>query len=338
MSEAVTEAFEAHGALVEGVHLAGYSFARATKRLLWLLQEDRWRALGFDDVNAFMASISLGSLRPSIDERRELVRELVRIEAVSKRQIARTLGVADGTVRRDAAQHCAPRVETRAADLTVFDDAAQHCAPRVETRAAGLAGEDVARLAEREADAARRASRAEALRRDPVPPPPGRYATVVLDPPWPAEKIPRAVRPNQHGLDYPTMGLDEIAGLGVAEVLAGDAWLLVWTTHRFLPAALGLVDGWGARYRWLMTWHKPGGYQPVGSAQLNTEHVVVSSVGGPRLADPKAFPAGFDAPRGAHSEKPDAFYDLVGRCLPGPHLDMFARRNRDGWTAWGDEA
>ena len=25
------------------------------------------------------------------------------------------------------------------------------------------------------------------------------------------------------------------------------------------------------------------------------------------------------------------------RLYPGPYLEMFARRTRDGWTTWGDE-
>lgn len=43
-------------------------------------------------------------------------------------------------------------------------------------------------------------------------------------------------------------------------------------------------------------------------------------------------------PRGKHSEKPEAFLDLVERVSPAPRLEMFARRNRLGWDTWGNEA
>lgn len=43
------------------------------------------------------------------------------------------------------------------------------------------------------------------------------------------------------------------------------------------------------------------------------------------------------APPGAHSEKPEAFYELVERLCPGSRLELFARRPRDGWAAWGSE-
>ena len=166
--------------------------------------------------------------------------------------------------------------------------------------------------------------------------PAGVYATVVIDPPWPMVKIEREVRPNQAGLDYPTMSLDEIAALPVPGLLADDAWVLLWTTQKFLPHALELLETWGLGYRWTMVWHKPGGFQPYNSPQFNGEFVVVGARGNPRVLDGKAFNAVFEAPRGEHSEKPQAFYDLVGRTL-GPGLEMFARSERDGWVAWGNE-
>lgn len=43
-------------------------------------------------------------------------------------------------------------------------------------------------------------------------------------------------------------------------------------------------------------------------------------------------------PRGAHSEKPEAFLDVVEAVSPAPRLEMFARRQRLGWETWGDEA
>jgi hypothetical protein len=39
-----------------------------------------------------------------------------------------------------------------------------------------------------------------------------------------------------------------------------------------------------------------------------------------------------------HSRKPDEQYDLIERASPGPHLEMFARYRRAGWSAWGNEA
>jgi N6-adenosine-specific RNA methylase IME4 len=43
------------------------------------------------------------------------------------------------------------------------------------------------------------------------------------------------------------------------------------------------------------------------------------------------------APVGAHSEKPDEAYNRIRRLYPGPFLELFGRKRRDGWTVWGNE-
>ena len=39
-----------------------------------------------------------------------------------------------------------------------------------------------------------------------------------------------------------------------------------------------------------------------------------------------------------HGRKPDEFYDVIETCSPGPRLELFARGERKGWTAWGNRA
>lgn len=43
------------------------------------------------------------------------------------------------------------------------------------------------------------------------------------------------------------------------------------------------------------------------------------------------------APRGAHSAKPEEMQDRVEKLWPGAYLELFARRQRPGWTCWGLE-
>jgi N6-adenosine-specific RNA methylase IME4 len=42
--------------------------------------------------------------------------------------------------------------------------------------------------------------------------------------------------------------------------------------------------------------------------------------------------------RSAHSQKPEAFIDLVEQVSPGPYVELFARRHRLGWDVWGNES
>lgn len=41
--------------------------------------------------------------------------------------------------------------------------------------------------------------------------------------------------------------------------------------------------------------------------------------------------------RGKHSEKPEAFQDVVEQISPEPRIELFARRQRIGWDSWGNE-
>jgi N6-adenosine-specific RNA methylase IME4 len=165
----------------------------------------------------------------------------------------------------------------------------------------------------------------------------GRYRTIVADPPWtPFDGSSGYVRQsyaNRKGspqAHYPTMTLAAIMNL--QPPAAEHLWL--WALSRHLDWGYEVARAWGYEPIGTVTWCKPG--LGVGRFQCNTEHVLLCRNG----VTPFGRTSGtwFMWPRGRHSEKPAAFYDLVEQVSPGPYIELFARRQRLGWDTWGNEA
>ena len=167
-------------------------------------------------------------------------------------------------------------------------------------------------------------------------PPEGTYRCLVIDPPWPVEKILREERPNQDAFDYRTMELEAIRCLPLGELADGAGYhVYLWTTQKHLRDAFVLFDAWGVSYQCLMTWVKPTGMTPY-SWMYNTEHVLFGRVGHLPL-ERMGLTLSFEAPVTRHSQKPDVFYERVLAASPGPRLELFARSPRAGFDAWGNE-
>jgi N6-adenosine-specific RNA methylase IME4/ParB-like chromosome segregation protein Spo0J len=169
------------------------------------------------------------------------------------------------------------------------------------------------------------------------PIPEGKYRCIVIDPPWQMKKIEREERPDQGiSLDYPTMTLEEIGKLPIADLAdAEGCHVYLWVTHKMLPEGLKLFEQWGVKYQCLLTWVKNVGFTPF-SWMYDTEHVLFGRIGSLDLLK-MGLRLSFHADVTKHSEKPEIFYARVCEASPGPRLDMFQRKQREGFVGWGNE-
>ena len=196
---------------------------------------------------------------------------------------------------------------------------------------------------------------------DEIPPPPeGKYNVIVCDPPWPVtgyapkgrtgdEALVNKPSGNQetsrhHGrnkdLVYAKMKVTDIAKMGEEGKIpaADDCFLFLWTTQKYLPEALMIVGEWGFAYHSTMVWHKQTGPQSPKSMRSNCEFIVVAKKGKIAWYETKGLAACNSWPRGKdvdHSAKPEAFYDLLRRVTRGKRIDLFNRREIDGFDGWG---
>lgn len=174
------------------------------------------------------------------------------------------------------------------------------------------------------------------------------YDVILTDPPWKysgsktkwgaAEKF------------YPTMPYEDI--VAIVPDLNKNGILFMWVTSPLMHLGFKAIDEWNLSFRgvafvWVKT-KKTDPLIPVGAQGVRpsivkptTEFVLVAS----KVSKGRPMPL-FDesirqvvlAPKQEHSQKPDEVQERIERMYPNAtRLEMFARRERDGWDAWGNE-
>lgn len=175
----------------------------------------------------------------------------------------------------------------------------------------------------------------------------GPYATAIIDPPWSYRNdgAEGAAKP-----EYSTMRDEEIMALAVGEIMAKDSVILMWGTWPHLPLALKCIEAWGFEYVTGFPWVKLTG-DPEKSLFDNewllkpifgvgfwvrgcSEFVLIARRGKPAL--PEGDFVGLISQNFYHSRKPENLYELA-EAMPGPYVELFARRRREGWDAFGNE-
>jgi len=175
---------------------------------------------------------------------------------------------------------------------------------------------------------------AEELEAEPKPLPQGPYRVIVIDPPW---QYSNRAEDSSHRVanPYTDMGQSDLLNMPIGDLAHDDCVLWLWSTNAFIGDALELVKAWGFTQKTILSWVK----NRMGTGDWlrgKTEHCLLAVRGKPTVRLTNQTTA-LIAPAGGHSEKPQEFYAMVDQLCPGSKIDVFARRKREGWAAYGHE-
>ena len=169
------------------------------------------------------------------------------------------------------------------------------------------------------------------------PVPSDKYRIFYADPPW---------KYGNKGLDdyghaerhYPTMSITELCALPIKELAEDNAVLFLWVTSPLLEECFPVIKAWGFSYKTSFVWdkvkHNFGHYNSV-----RHELLLVCTRGSCTPDVNKLFDSVQSIERSdEHSEKPEEFRAIIDTLYThGKRIELFARRQVDGWDAWGNE-
>ncbi len=181
------------------------------------------------------------------------------------------------------------------------------------------------------------------------------FRVVVADPAWKfGDKLPGKGRGAEK--HYNVMPTEQICMLQLPPI-ADDAILFLWRVAGMQEDALAVMHMWGFTLKSEIVWVKTKDgvviedWEPVIEEELAfgmgryTRHCHEVCLIGTRgraatkVVKNHAIRSVFFAEREEHSKKPEKFFSLVEKMVDGegPFLELFARRQRAGWVAVGDE-
>ena len=174
----------------------------------------------------------------------------------------------------------------------------------------------------------------------------GKFDLILSDPAWKQNRGGKKnVRPKSSGeeLIYTTISLDEIEELQkqVRDMSNENHILFLWTIDKYLHESEAMIKRLGYKLHARMIWNKVTGIPAAFTVRFGHEYLLYCYYG-------KLLPVAKDE-RGkihtvfteqvkAHSQKPETSYQIIERLYPDTKkVEMYARRKRNGWSAWGNE-
>jgi N6-adenosine-specific RNA methylase IME4 len=168
--------------------------------------------------------------------------------------------------------------------------------------------------------------------------PTGKHRVIYADPPWKyGDQLTEAYGATR--FHYPAMTITDLCAMPVRELADDNAVLFLWVTSPILPEAFEVIRAWGFAYKASFVWdkikHNMGHYNSV-----RHEFLLICTRGSCLPDVPTLYDSVQSIERSqTHSEKPEEFRSIIDHLYPtGNRLELFARKQVDGWTAYGLEA
>lgn len=188
---------------------------------------------------------------------------------------------------------------------------------------------------------AKRAAKEQALGAKQRALPTKKFGVIYADPEWDFVTRSEAGKDRAAANHYPVSPFEVIKARPVQDIAATDCVLFLWVTVPHEELGHQVMKAWGFDYKSQMVWTKTGGAPGTGYwSRVDHEILLIGTRGKPPCPAPGTQSSSvIEAPVGEHSEKPEAFAELIERYFPSlPKIELNARKARPGWDVWGYEA
>lgn len=170
------------------------------------------------------------------------------------------------------------------------------------------------------------------------------YGALMIDVAWNFDNWSEAGEEKNAKAHYDCMTMDEVCAMPVGHLAASDCWIWIWATHPMLDQAFVAMNAWGFKFVTSGTWSKRNddsgklAFGPGYVLRCSSEPFLLAKVGNPPTFS-KSVRTLIEGPRRAHSEKPENAYSAAEKLFgPVRKADIFTRKTRPGWDAFGDQS
>jgi N6-adenosine-specific RNA methylase IME4 len=172
-----------------------------------------------------------------------------------------------------------------------------------------------------------------------------KYKIIYADPSWKFDnKNTGGSMKSGAAAHYDVMTLEQMKQLPIQDIAANDCVLVMWWVGSQPQEAIDLAKAWGftiktmTGFNWVKLTKLGKLFFGMGFwTRAGSECALIATKGKPKPAS-HSVRSVVKAMVGRHSEKPAIFRELVVElCGDLPRIELFARTEAEGWSAWGNE-